>query len=346
MISSFLPYFFGHFLVDFSCAFILMRYSGASGGSDEAVSLFLLYNLLAFGTQFVFGLAGDLMRDNGRIFASAGCLVCAAALVFAGRNVTAAAAVAGIGNAAFHAGGGTDSLTQTKGMTRAGVFVSSGALGIACGARAGSGELILIQYPAALLIFCAACIFILCRGKRRTVFDPVPKNDLRVIPFPALAAAMIIAAIAIRSFVGFAAPVPEHEGRFDWILPAAAAFAGKFSGGILADYISPKIAAPAALMISVPLFFLGSERYYLLVAALFFFNIAMAVTLCELARRLPGREGFAFGLSTSALLLGYLVYRIDGSAPAGTAGKIAVSLLCVSAAIMIFFTSSGRKKEQ
>jgi len=68
-------------------------------------------------------------------------------------------------------------------------------------------------------------------------------------------------------------------------------------------------------------------------AGLALFNMTMPVTLCALASQLPDSTGFAFGLSTLALLIGTVptfFFRLpDGTAPYVIAALIALSALCV-----------------
>ena len=96
----------------------------------------------------------------------------------------------------------------------------------------------------------------------------------------------------------------------------------------------------ASLVLSVPLFWLGAERGIFYLAAVFLFNIAMPITLCTVARRLPGHEGFAFGLNTLALLIGYIASRAEVSAPTA---RILTLVLTLIAAVVVLLTVSDER---
>ena len=146
-----------HMLVDMCCFYILYGcvLSCAKLGVTAAVLCFVLYNTLAFGLQAVFGYIADKSADKGKriqgSMAVAGCSLLTAAVVgaylpalLAGSNTCsgaaayAAALTAAVGNALFHTGGGTDTLLSGEGrMAPNGIFVASGATGVALGTLAG-----------------------------------------------------------------------------------------------------------------------------------------------------------------------------------------------------------------
>ena len=350
--SSLPAYTFGHFTVDFSCGLILYRMieQGYADGAF-AVSLILVYNIIAFGAQFFLGIIGDFIKDNGRIPAVAGCILCVGGLLTGEEAPLLTACLMGAGNALFHVGGGTDALIRSSGMSRAGIFVSAGALGVAAGCHYGTSGEMHIQIAASLLLFAAACIWVFCPGKRVCVCDtPAPSSKKGILPAEPItgngifSVFVILIAVYIRSWAGFAATVPDIDGKFARFIPAFAAFAGKFAGGILADIFGSRRTGTAAVLISAPLFLLGAEKTLFFLAALFFFNMAMPVTLCELAGRMRGHEGFAFGLTALALLLGYLTYYLLPAAEesVNSSAAFGVPVACIAAAIAIFITASDR----
>lgn len=354
MNSSLMTYSIGHFAVDFSCGFML--YTMYVRGDLEAASvplLFLVYNLIAFGAQYIIGAAGDFFKSNGRVFAIAGCLLTVAGLV-AGDNYAEPYLVTvliGLGNAAYHVGGGTDALTRDAGMTRAGIFVSTGSLGIAMGCHAGESGHFNLYFAVAVLLFVACAIYIFCRGARRIPHIPEATEQPGISAFRRLltggkplleatlpAALILLAAVLIRSWAGFIAVSPGSDSKFAYLLPAAAAFGGKFLGGVLADLLGARRTGTVAVLLSVPLLWLGASSYMLFLAGLFFFNIAMPITLVGLSRRFPSHEGFAFGLTTLMLVVGYILssyLELTG----GTA-RIIVAVTSVIAAAGIFLTVS------
>lgn len=342
--SSIVAYAAGHFLVDFSCGYILFSMS-ASGALElvTAATLFLVYNILAFGTQFLLGFAADRIHYNGRLFAVAGCAACAVGLIVGVRAPVLCTVLMGLGNSAFHVGGGIDCLSRDAGFTRAGMFVSTGALGLALGSHFGEEGKPPMFLVFALLIFAALAIFQYCTGARREEKCLSYTGEKSVSNPPSItavgmSATLILFAVLIRSWVGFIAPNAGSESKFAFLLPPAAAFAGKLIGGALADIFGARKVSTLALLASIPLFFVGTNHFIIFVAAVFFFNLVMPVTLVELARRFPGHEGFAFGLCSLAILLGYLGATLlpisDGAA------KHIVVFLAFIAAGDVYFTSS------
>ena len=139
--SALLVYTLSHAAVDLACGYTLYyMWSKGVMHTSDAVALFLLYNTLAFGLQFILGAVCD--RFGGcRATAVTGCVLTAVGTVCGGYSTWLAVVLVGVGNAAFHTGGGCDTLRHTDGMAGSGIFVSSGALGLAIGVRLGaSGE--------------------------------------------------------------------------------------------------------------------------------------------------------------------------------------------------------------
>ena len=222
-----------HFLVDLSCAFLMMRF--ILGGASEN---FLIYNFCAFALQMPIGIILDKLGGGHRA-ASVGCGLIFLAYfgAFAGL-LTPAAICAGVGNALFHAGGGVYVLDKYESSGALGVFVSPGAVGLYLGTIWGKGNDMSFILPmtamliAAVFIFAAPYIF-KCDDKRggavETFFDFKAS-------FPLCAAAfMFFAVVVIRSYGGFALSYP-------WKITPAAAFTavimtagGKALGGFVSD---------------------------------------------------------------------------------------------------------------
>lgn len=342
---SLITYTAAHFLVDFACGYIL--YAMYTEGDIEAASvatLFILYNMLAFATQHVFGALADKVKSNGRIFAAAGIISTAVGLFIGGESPELTVCLVGLGNASFHVGGGIDSLTESRGFTRAGIFVSSGSLGIALGCKFGEKLLLTPMHYAALLIFAAAAVWLFCKGERHEIKLPeVPETEKGKISSKTIISASIPAilillfAVLIRSYAGFAAVRPESTSSLVPLIIAAAAFAGKFAGGLFADLLGARRVGTAALLLCVPLYWLGAESTVFFLAATFLFNIAMPITLVGAARKLPSHEGFVFGLTTVALFVGYFINTV---VPIETSTAIIlIPLLSLIAAVGIFLTT-------
>lgn len=288
-----------HFLVDLGCALLLL---GRICPAWDPAAAILLYNLFAFAVQMPVGLLADRL-GRCHLFASAGCL-----LVLAGWMLPpglAAVTAAGLGNAAFHVGGGLNTLNE--GGRRAGplgLFVSPGAFGVYLG-----GILAFSMPPPAVCLPLAAAAVVLALSGRGADNAPLalPRGDFKLWG----GAACLLAVVILRSWLGLAAKLP-WKADLGWMTVCAVA-GGKAAGGYLADRFGMLPTALASLCLSA-LCFLGSSYPAAGLAALFLFNMTMPLTLWAMARLFPGMKGFSFGLLTFGLFLGFLpVYFEWGS---------------------------------
>lgn len=286
-----------HLAVDFTCAFLLFRL--AAGAPDWALAL-LLYNFCAFAMQMPLGAIADRLNRNG-VLAAAGCALTALSALLPAPLPLAIAA--GLGNALFHLGGGLDTLNDsTKKAAALGIFVSPGALGLALGTLCGKAGFLPLALPPLTLLVLAAAILLLCRrtyGSLRSWNAP-----------PALACAGRPAAIVplflvvvLRSYMGMQQSFPW---KADWaLLLTLMLVLGKALGGFLSDRLGPRRASAVSLTAAGLLYFACALPLPGLLAVLLF-NMTMPITLWAAARLLPGAKGFAFGLLTFALFLGFL----------------------------------------
>jgi len=302
-----------HFLVDLSCALLIL---GRVCPEGDPAAVILLYNLFAFAVQMPVGLLADRL---GRChwFAAGGCL-----LVLTGWLLPpglAAAVAAGLGNAAFHVGGGLDTLNSGEGKAGPlGLFVSPGAFGVYLGGR--------WAFSASALIVCltllaaAIVLALVCRGP-----DNAPLAVPQGTPRFWTAAGCLLAVVVLRSWLGLGASLPWKAGMGFAAVFAVAA--GKAAGGYAADRFGMLPVAVTSLGLSA-LCFLGGNRPGLGLAALALFNMTMPLTLHAMARLLPGLKGFSFGLLTFGLFLGFLpvFYGSGGLGPAALAAGAAASL--------------------
>lgn len=294
-------YSLAHAVVDFSCAFLACR----TMMDHPLVGLaLLLYNFCAFALQMPLGLLADGLNRNA-VTAAVGC--CAAALAFIPLLPPVLAAVlAGAGNGLFHVGGGLDVLNGSgKKASALGIFNSPGALGLYLGGIWGREEGLPLLLPAAALLLAAALI--LWAG-RRTYGGFTSRNAPAELSLPKGGLKTVIlltAVVALRSYMGFHQCLPwKGQGHWAAVLTAALVL-GKAFGGFLCDWVGIKKAALLSLGLST-VCWLFSANPLCGTMAVFLFNMTMPLTLWAAARLMPGGKGFAFGLLTFALFLGYL----------------------------------------
>ena len=217
--------------------------------------------------------------------------------------------------------------------------MSSGALGIALGCRFGQNLLFPPTLYVLALALAALAVAIFCRGERKVI--PDEETSQTVISSSTLAICILLFAVVIRSYAGFATTKPTEVFT---LAVAAAAFAGKFSGGILADLFGARRVGTLSLLLCVPLYYFGAESTVLFLAATFFFNIAMPITLVGAARKLRSHEGFVFGLTTVALFIGYFVHTLF---PIGRALSVMlIPILSLVAAVCVFLTTDAIRERK
>ncbi len=313
-------YALGHFAVDFLCAFLIF---GRMSGGDLWLELALVYNFCAFALQMPLGILADRLGRN-RLFSALGGLLALLAVIPAGNWWTVL--LAGLGNALYHVGGGRETLLQSQDYGPLGVFVAPGAVGIFLGSLLRKVPLA-GAFAGGLL---AVCVLALLWLHRQEV--PSPKS----FRAPSLRALGLLLAlflvVLLRSLVGMTMVSPWKTGIYV-VLGAVLGAAGKALGGLAADRLGGKTAGAVSLFLAAMLYFFPDSPVCGILAGLLF-NMSMPITLGDSARLLPGGEGFAFGLLTFALFLGFLPAQwglsLSGQQGAILAAVSGVGLLLVS----------------
>ena len=300
-----------HFAVDFSCALLIYRRFAA--GSDVALVI-LLYNFCAFAMQMPFGILADSLGKPHR-FAALGCGLCALAYLIPA--AIPGAVILGLGNALFHVGGGCEVMeTSPDRAAPLGVFVSPGAFGIYFGAILGAGSFPIWIAPIALVLLGAGCL--LRKDTAPVVSHQTVSHSTGLIN--AILALSVV--VVLRSYGGFAQVFEWKTGVLALLAVCATVF-GKTAGGFLSDRIGLGLGGVLSLGAAAVLFLFSWSPVCGLLAILLF-NLTMPMTLFALARRLPERRGFSFGLLTFALFLGFLPKYFGSPAPLSTG-----LLLCI-----------------
>ncbi len=288
-----------HMLVDAACAATLFAII-ALGREDpqDLFQLVLIYNVIAFSTQPVFGLLVDRYKVPAQT-AVLGILLVAAATLSTPIPLLAAV-VAGLGNALFHVGGGVVSLNLAPGKAALpGIYVAPGALGLALGIMIGkSGDF--VAWPFILLLLFAA-VLILVVPRVEIAAPPAMPGNLRWFEAVIL---LLLLSVAIRSMVGLGLVLPWKSDPLLLIILTLAVVLGKVLGGILGDRFGWAAVAVSGLAVSIPLLAFFAPIPALAIAGIFLFNLSMPITLICVTEMLPGKAGFAFGLTTLALIIG------------------------------------------
>ena len=309
-----------HFLVDGMCICCLYLMADTFS-TARLVAVFLTYNVLAFLSQPLTGWLADRLRCRHLLlFVAVAALSLAllwsavissvASLGQSGGALLLLASLLGIGNSLFHVWGGKETAVRTGNDIRAlGVFVATGAMGLAVGR-------LLFSWPLLIGMLLTACllsvtyVYIDVRERQGSA-TAASAGAVATVPFrwpwAAFLVLLVMTAVMLRSFVGevFASVLPR--GELMVLLIGATAMLGKMAGGWLAQGLGIVRALALLLVLVVVCALLKEQHGAIALTGLFVVNCTMPITLYLANVVLPGREGLAFGLLAAALMPGYLL---------------------------------------
>lgn len=303
-----------HLFVDAACIYVL--YSSIKLNNLESIYAFIiivLYNTLAFGLQAFIGDFFD-RHKNPHFCAFSGCILTALSIVLIYFPLLSAV-FAGIGNAAFHAGGGIICLKLGNNKAAIpGIYVAPGAMGLFLGALIANKDFMSASFFAVILVV-SSVLILFDKLKNNTGIQKDVAigisgiNNIRInkeiiINKYLLILNLLLFAIVIRSFIGLAITIDWKNNIILMFMITLSIVLGKMAGGIIADKFGWVKTTVTALIISSPLIAFGINYPLVYITGIFFFNFTMPVTLTAISNIMQGREGFAFGLTTLALLLG------------------------------------------
>jgi hypothetical protein len=300
-----------HFLVDglcVCCLYLMLDTPGIQG----MAKVFLTYNILAFMTQPLTGWMADRTKHRHWLLLAAVVLLAAAVMM---ASVVAAASgvrsgvwlvalLLGTGNSLFHVWGGKQTvLTMGNDMRAMGVFVSTGAFGLAVGVTFHSWGLL----QTFLLLI---CLLSLTHVRMDGTFSKGEtakqgKTYGQTIVWCSMAA--LVAFVMFRSYSGEVFSAGMHKTPVVVLMVGGTAMLGKMAGGWLATRWGIVKSMVVVLMATALCFAAGPSSVALLLAGVFLINCTMPVTLYLANVVLEGREGLAFGILAAALIPGYLL---------------------------------------
>ena len=334
-------YSLAHGLIDCACIAIIFRlFQTSSLAYPVLASLVLLYNVLAFAWQPVFGLMVDHWQKP-RAAAVIGAGLTGLALLTFYYSPVWAIVFAGLGNALFHVGGGAISLGIWPGRAAApGIFVAPGAVGLFIGAMLGGGSLPLVWPLFLLLVIFVFSAFAI--KPQVLAYQQPPALKLPAGNF-SLIFGLVFFTIVVRSLLGSVIILP-WKSIFIWsIILIMAIFAGKIFGGIIGDRYGWKNTAALALILAIPLLGFGAYNPALAIIGMMLVNITMPLTLTAMSNILPNHPAFAFGLTCLALTFGYLPSFLTIKSQLNSPWVIA-SIIGLAAVALYFAFSLYEKK--
>ena len=324
-----------HFMTDLICAFAV--YSMIAEGKAVRV---VMYNFCAFVLQMPLGLLADAMRsrrqeDNAILFIGLSIPLTLSGLL------NFPVWVFGLGNALFHVGGGIitihkdhENRYEGRGL---GTFVAPGAIGLFLGqVIAGNSIIMRIGITAVMTVLFVLLYTEISRNnpERKTAALEIDEEALKAI-------ILTLLVVILRSYVGFAVSFEWKHGVFLGFLAVLCVAGGKTLGGFVKPVLGYRKTVVVTLVAAARCYLSGSI-IPLGLAALLLFNMTMPITLCMLAERMKHLEGFAFGILTFGLFIGfYIKYLfpvfVENTLLIGVAGSL-ISLL-----LLLPLTGSRKK---
>ena len=314
-----------HFLVDALCVCCLYMLLEPLP-LVPVVSVIVTYNVLAFLTQPLTGLLADSVRRPHLLLLVSILLLAFAVLLSVIVVMTragempffyAVASLLGLGNSFFHVWGGKQVALKTCNDIRSlGVFVSTGAMGLAVG---------YVFYSWLLLCLLLLSLNVLAlvyvweedrryRWDRRNRYDSGNRyGDEKVfsLPLVLLFVVLLMVAVMFRSLVGECFTSDGVvSGSEMTLLVGCVAMLGKMAGGWLARGLGWVKSLALILLGVLVCWFMRGQGIALALVGLFVVNCSMPITLWLANVVLKGREGLAFGLLAAALIPGYLISQI------------------------------------
>ena len=282
-----------HFSVDGLCAAVLAKYAVNEPIYSNIAHYFGLYNVIAFGGQWLAGLVLDKYK---RLVVPA--LAVVPVILAGGFAVRAGilfqAVSVALGNCLFHVAAGILVLERYEGFREPGIFVSSGAAGLGLGLHGFTGA---VPFWAVCAAFTAITVFLVLKSPEQSSSRNAAALPRKNFLWLLLGAVLLLLCVTLRGFSGGSSRLPLHV----MVMPCVFML-GKSAGGILCDAIGlRKTILAVFVMCFVGLQIPGSLG---IITLTFAFNMTMPLTLRFLLRYFPDYPGLTFGLAAGCLLPG------------------------------------------
>jgi FSR family fosmidomycin resistance protein-like MFS transporter len=201
----------------------------------------------------------------------------------------------------------------------------------------GRGNGFTVMLIPIVIIIAAGVIFSVHKSQKNTY----PKNAGFTVNVQCVKDNVLYIAIAcfffvvcLRSFVGLALNFSWRGSGYWGIALLCAVVFGKTFGGFIADRFGIRRTVLFSLGLT-SLLFLFPDVPIAGVSAVFLFNMTMPVTLWAMAKILPGAKGFAFGILTFGLFIGFVPVYL-GLDVSELSNWLFALLAAVSLAVLLF----------
>ena len=304
-----------HFLVDGLCICCIYLLADSSNIAN-LLGVFITYNIFAFLTQPLTGMLADRLRPAEMLLAAAVALLAFGVAIASLSGQTdslpilyAVAVLLGLGNSLFHVWGGRQvTVTTGNDMRALGIFVSSGAFGLAVGMLFRSWT---VLYCFLLAIATLSLGILRLIPQKSHSLTPPPHHSHIISPRLVWGAVLLLMAVVmVRSLLGETFTAGLAKGGMMVLGIGAIAMLGKIAGGFLSHWIGI-VWAMLLVVAGIIVCMLWQKGEIVSLLGLLLVNCTMAVTLYLVNVVMPGREGLAFGLLAAALMPGYLLAQSD-----------------------------------
>lgn len=290
-----------HLLVDAICVGgMLTIFEIQTFPIEKFIFYIFLYNIIAFASQMIIGYFVDEIQTPKQI-AILGIIVSILGVTILKIPILATI-VLGIGNGLFHVGGGIISFyTTPKEASGPGIFVAPGAIGVLVGTvinktYIGLGSIVILLVIMLYLIYKDEFNNSIVYEKK------YPNIDSKFIYL----IMSLLFVVCVRALIGGAIIFSWKMDMIDKVLIVSFIFLGKALGGILGDKFGFEKIGIGGLIASSILLTIDSQNMYLGLLGIFAFNLTMPITLTILANGFKKYKGFAFGLTATALVVGFI----------------------------------------
>lgn len=333
--ESILLYTLLHFLVDGLCSLIIFS-SLYNNDYNRCLTVFFIYNFLAFLSQAFLGLLIDKFNYPRFFLLISICFLILGVLTK--NNYLVSAIFLGIGNSFFHISGGKYVTERSSNnIIYLGLFVSTGAIGLAIGQYFYS-NLLLILFLGFIIFF--SIILFISDDVNNIDNEITYQNNNKLKTF--IVVILLIIVVIIRSFVGKIIVIDFNTNKYVFLIISCAVSLGKVLGGLLVKKLGIRITIISTMIISFICLLFFNNNFYLTILGIIAFNTTMPITLWYMNKLINKRQGFSFGLLAASLIPGYLLGMI---AYDNTIKLVFIGILSIISILFILIIEVNDKNE-
>ena len=312
----------------------------------------LVYNALAFVSQFFWGSLKDLLEKFRPGIISIPLLLSGFLIFFItdakGVLFWISLSLLSIGNALIHISGAELTIRTSGGkLTPVAVFVSGGSFGVILGQVLASTE-ISFWWIALCCVMMFPLVLIgetLYKGNTKECNDCTGYNYV----IPGRKALIVIFAVffivTIRSYLGYRIPMAWKTTLWQSVLLFVFMGIGKALGGVLSDKIGIRKTAIISIAGALPFLLLGNKIMVISLIGIMFFSMTMAVTIGMVISVMKIAPGAGFGVTTVTLFAGTTIASFvrSGSLVVNISIIVITSAICFLLAMYVLRTDKEEK---